>query len=79
MDTSQGLELFIDPDNRMLKAKAPKIFSITTLGEWTNTFGRYISRFTLRVTELIAYMGIIREAAADFPCLGFLIQNESSS
>ena len=38
MDTSQGLELSIDPGNRMLKAKASKRLSITTLDEWTNTF-----------------------------------------
>ena len=38
MDTSQGLELSIDPDNRMLKAKAPKRLSITTMDEWTNTY-----------------------------------------
>ena len=54
MDTSQGIELSIDPDNRMLKAKAPKRLSITTLDEWTNTFRMYIfiiiSRFPSRVT-----------------------------
>ena len=42
-----------------------------------NTFGTYISiivsRFPSRATELIAYMGITREAAADFSGLGFLI------
>ena len=77
IDTSQGLELFIDPDNRMLKAKAPKRLSITTLEEWTNTFGTYVSiivsRFPSRATELIAHMGIIREAATDSPGLGVVI------
>ena len=43
MDTSQGLELFIGPDNRMLKAKAPKRLSITTLDEWTKTHSERIS------------------------------------
>ena len=75
--TSKGLELFIDQDNRMLKAKAPKRLSITALDEWTNTFRKgisiIVSRFPSRATDLIAYMGIIREAAADFPGLSFLI------
>ena len=76
MDTSQGLELFSDPDNRMLKAKAPKRLSIKTLNEWTNTFGTYISvivcHFPSGATELIAYVGIIRDAAAEFPVSVFL-------
>ena len=77
MDTSHGLELFIDPDNRTLKAKAPKRLSVTTLDKWTNTFGTYmsiiVSCFPFRATELIAYMNIMREAAADFPSLCFLM------
>ena len=77
MGTSQGLELFINPDNRTLKAKAPKRLSITTLDEWTNRFETYISIivscFPSRATELIACMGKIKEAAADFPGVGFLI------
>ena len=63
----------------MLKAKAPKRLSITTLDECTNTFRTYISiivsRFPSGATELIACMGIIRKAAADFLGLGFLIDD----
>ena len=72
-----NFELIVDPENKLLKAKPPRRLSITTLDEWTNALGTYISvivsRFPNRAVELIDYMGIIREAAADFPGLGFLI------
>ena len=72
-----NFELTVDPENKLLIAKPPRRLSITTLDEWTNAFGTYISviisHFPNRGIELIDYMGIIREAAADFPSLGFLI------
>ena len=36
-------ELIVDLENKLLKAKAPRRLSISTLDEWTNAFGTFIS------------------------------------